>query len=131
MAKWRTFNSFQALKLILQPDSDDELEVDHYESSNESVEDEDFAEDGPKISMRPIKMANWMTNLAPMMEVKKTVLLTFFTAPTRHVNNAADKQENISKREDTLIFYQRQMSCLCVASACYKYFMIIIIIVCL
>ena len=53
MAKWCTFNSFQALKLILQPGSDDELEVNHYESSNESVEDEDFAEDVPKISGNP------------------------------------------------------------------------------
>ena len=45
MVKWQTLNSFQALKLILQPSSDNELEVDHYESSNESVEDEDV----PKI----------------------------------------------------------------------------------
>ena len=49
MAKWLPFNNFQALELILQPGSDDELEVNHYESSNESVEDEDFAEDVPKI----------------------------------------------------------------------------------
>ena len=53
MAKWWTFNSFRALKLILQPGSDDELEVKHYESSNESVEDENFAEDVPKISGNP------------------------------------------------------------------------------
>ena len=53
MVKWRTFNSFQTLKLILQPGSDDELEVGHYESSNESVEDEDFAEDVPKIDGNP------------------------------------------------------------------------------
>ena len=53
MVKWRIFNSFQALKLILQPGSDDELEVGHYESSNESVEDEDFAEDAPKIDGNP------------------------------------------------------------------------------
>ena len=51
---WRNSGlSFQALKLILQPGSDDELPVDHYESSNESVEDEDFAEDGPKIIGNP------------------------------------------------------------------------------
>ena len=53
MAKWWTFNNFQALELILQPGSDDELEVDHYESSNESVEDEDFAKDVPKIDGYP------------------------------------------------------------------------------
>ena len=53
MAKWQTFNSFQALKLILLPGSDDELEVKHCESSNESVEDEDFAKDVPKISGNP------------------------------------------------------------------------------
>ena len=45
--------SFQALKLILQPGSDDELQANHYESSNESVEDEDFAEDVPKINGNP------------------------------------------------------------------------------
>ena len=49
MVKWQTLNSFQALKLILQPSSDNELEVDHYESSNESVEDEDV----PKIDGNP------------------------------------------------------------------------------
>ena len=32
--------------------------------------------------------------LAPMMEVKKTVLLTFFKDPQRHVNNAVEKQTN-------------------------------------
>ena len=53
-----------------------------------------------------MKMAKTMTNAAPMMEVKKTVLFTFFKAPKRHVNNAADKQENFSKKEETLIFYQ-------------------------
>ena len=53
MAKWQTFNSFQALKLILQPGSDDELEVDHYGSSNKSVEDEDFPKDVPKIDGNP------------------------------------------------------------------------------
>ena len=42
MAKRGTFNSTQALELILQEGSDDKTEVDHYESSNESVEDEDF-----------------------------------------------------------------------------------------
>ena len=61
MEKRQTFNSFQVLKLILQPGSDDELEVDHYENSNESAEDEDFAEDVPRINgnqgMRPIKTA--------------------------------------------------------------------------
>ena len=45
-----------------------------------------------------------------MMEVKKTVLFTVFKAPKRHINNTADKRENISKREETLIFYQHQMS---------------------
>ena len=63
MVKWWIFNSFQALKLILQPGSDDELEVGHYESSNESVEDEDFAEDVPKIDGNPIKMVNWTMNV--------------------------------------------------------------------
>ena len=54
-AKWWIFNSFQALKLILQPDSDDEseliqvIEVNHYESSNESGEDEDV----PQIDGNP------------------------------------------------------------------------------
>ena len=47
---WRNGGlNFQVLELILQPGSDGELEVDHYESSNENVEDEDFAEDVPKI----------------------------------------------------------------------------------
>ena len=49
----RTFNNFQCLKLILQPGSDNELEVDHYERSNKVVEDEDFAEDGPRIDGSP------------------------------------------------------------------------------
>ena len=53
MAKSQTFNSFQALELILQPGSDDELEVDHYESRNKSVEDEDFGEDVPQIDGSP------------------------------------------------------------------------------
>ena len=53
MVKQQTFNSFQALKLILQPGSVDELEVNHYGSSNESVEDEDFAKDVPKIDANP------------------------------------------------------------------------------
>ena len=53
MVKRQTFNSFQALNLILQPGSDDELEVDHYKSSHERVEDEDFAEDVPKIDGNP------------------------------------------------------------------------------
>ena len=39
--------------MILYPGSDNELEVEHYESSNESVEDEDFAEDVPKINGNP------------------------------------------------------------------------------
>ena len=39
--------------MILYPGSDNELEVEHYESSNESVEDEDFAEDVPKIDGNP------------------------------------------------------------------------------
>ena len=53
MMKLWTFNSFEALELILQPGSDDALEVDHYKSSNKSVEDEDFAEDVPKIDGNP------------------------------------------------------------------------------
>ena len=81
MAKRRTFSSFQALKpimqpgsddelevdlyesrnesvadaleLILQPGSDDELEVGHYENSNQSVEDDDFAEDVPRTDGNP------------------------------------------------------------------------------
>ena len=51
---WRNsgFN-FQALKLILQPGSDDELEANHYENSNKRVDDEDFAEDLLKINGNP------------------------------------------------------------------------------
>ena len=37
--------------MILQPGSDDEIEVDSYKSSNESVEDVDFAEDVPTIDV--------------------------------------------------------------------------------
>ena len=44
---------FQALKLILQPGSDDELEVNPYGSRNDCVEDEDFARDVPKIDANP------------------------------------------------------------------------------
>ena len=54
-----------------------------------------------------------------MMEVKKTILFTLFKAPHRHVNNTPDKQENFSKREETLIFYQHQKSSLCGASTFY------------
>ena len=46
IAKQQTFNSFQALEFILQPDSDDE-------STNKSIEDGDFAEDVPKIDGNP------------------------------------------------------------------------------
>ena len=46
IAKQQTFNSFQALEFILQPDSDDE-------STNKSIEDGDFAEDVPKIDVNP------------------------------------------------------------------------------
>ena len=55
------------------------------------------------------------------MEVNKTVMFTFFKAPKIHVNNAADKQENISKKEETLILYQNQISkChVCIASIFY------------
>ena len=53
MAKRQGFNTSQVLELILQPGSGDELEVDHYESSNESAEDEDFAEDVPEIDGNP------------------------------------------------------------------------------
>ena len=48
MAKRRTVRLAQALELILQRGSDDETEVDHYESSNESVEEEDFMNDVPE-----------------------------------------------------------------------------------
>ena len=104
------------------------MPVDHYESSNKSVKDEDFAEDVPKIDGSPEHETdedgkNWMTNSAPMMEVKKTVLFTFFKAPKRHVNNAADKQENFSKNEETLIFYPHQKSCWCVVSIFYGNFL--------
>ena len=53
MAKRRTFDSTQALELIHQDGSDDETEVDHYESNNESVEDEDFLDDVPEIDDDP------------------------------------------------------------------------------
>ena len=53
MAKRRTFDSTQALELIHQDGSDDETEVDHYESNNESVEDEDFLDDVPEINDDP------------------------------------------------------------------------------
>ena len=53
MVKWQNFNTFQAQELILQPGSDDEIEVSHYESSSKSVEDEDSAEDVPKINGSP------------------------------------------------------------------------------
>ena len=45
-----------------------------------------------------------------------------FKAPKRHVNNTADKEENFSKREETLIFYQHQMPCLCIATIFYNDF---------
>ena len=48
-------------------------------------------------SMRPVKMVDGTMHPVPMMEVKKTVLFTFFKAPKRRVNNLADKQENVSK----------------------------------
>ena len=53
MAKRGTFNSTQALELILQEGSDDKTEVYYYESSNESVEDEDFLDDVPEINNDP------------------------------------------------------------------------------
>ena len=59
--------------------------------------------------------------LAPMMEVKKTVLLTFFKDPQRHVNNAVEKQTK-SLKQETLIFYYSPMSCLWVASTFYGIF---------
>ena len=62
-----------------------------------------------------------MTNLEPIMEVKKIVLFTFLKAPKRHIYNAADKQENVNKREETPIFYQYQMSCLSTASTFYDF----------
>ena len=58
MAKRWTFDSTQALELILQDGSDDETEVDHYESSNESVEDEDFLDDVPEIDDNPDYLSN-------------------------------------------------------------------------
>jgi len=53
MVKRWTFDSTQALELILQDGSDDKTEVDHYESSNKSVEDEDFLDDIPEIDDDP------------------------------------------------------------------------------
>ena len=53
MAKRGTFDSTQVLELILQDGSDNETEVDHYESSNESVKDEDFLDDVPEIDDDP------------------------------------------------------------------------------
>ena len=53
MAKRRGFNTSQVLELVLQHGSDEELEVDHYEGSNEITEDEDFAEDVPEIDGNP------------------------------------------------------------------------------
>ena len=53
MAKRGTFNSTQALELILQEGSDDKTEVYYYESSNKSVEDEDFLDDVPEINNDP------------------------------------------------------------------------------
>ena len=103
MVKWLTFNSLKALKLILQPGSDNELEVDHYESSNESVQDEDV----PKHETDKDGELNDEPGASDGGEED----LFTFSKPPRHVNNAADKQENVSKREETLIFYQHQMSC--------------------
>ena len=53
IVKRQNFNTFQAQELILQSGSGDEIEVNHYESSSKSAEDEDFAEDVPKISTVP------------------------------------------------------------------------------
>ena len=53
MAKRGTFDRTQVLELILQDSSDDKTEVDHYESSNESVEDEDFLDDVPEFDNDP------------------------------------------------------------------------------
>ena len=53
MAKRGTFDSTQVLELVLQDSSDDKTEVDHYESSNESVEGEDFLDDVPEIDDDP------------------------------------------------------------------------------
>ena len=55
-----------------------------------------------------------------MMEVKKTVLFTFCKAP-KTCKQCSDKQETFSKKEETLILYQHQKSCLCVASSCTFY----------
>lgn len=54
------------------------------------------------------------------MEVKKTFFKHFLKLP-ENVNNAADKQVNLSKKEETLIFYQHQKSC--VASPFYGKFL--------
>ena len=62
-----------------------------------------------------------MMNPVSMMEVKKTILFTFFKAPKRHVNNIADKQENVSKREVTHLL-SAAMSCLFMASTFYDDF---------
>ena len=102
-AKWWIFNSFQALKLILQPDSDDEseliqvIEVNHYESSNESGEDEDV----PQIDGNPEHETDKdgeLNDEPGASDAGEEDFFTFFKAPERHVNNAADKQKNVSKR---------------------------------
>ena len=61
------------------------------------------------------------------MEVKKTFFKHFLklpenvTGPRGTTHNAADKQVNLSKKEETLIFYQHQKSC--VASPFYGKFL--------
>ena len=99
MSKWWIFNSFQALKLILQPGSDDEseliqvIEVNYYESSNESGEDEDVA----KIDGNPEHETDKdgkLNDEPGASDAGEEDFFTFFKAPKRHVNNAADKQKN-------------------------------------
>ena len=120
-AKRGTFNNFQGLKLILQPGSDDELEVDHYDRSNKIVEDEDFAKDVPKIDgnteYETDKDSEVNDESGANDGGERKVFCLHFS------NNAADKQENVSRSEETLIFYRHQMSCLCVTCTFYGDFL--------
>ena len=110
MAKWLPFSNFQALELILQPGSDDKLEVNHCESSNDSVEDEDFAEVVPKIdgNLEHETDEDKKLNDKPGANDggEENSFVYVFQSSKKHVTNAADKQENFSKTksEETLIF---------------------------
>ena len=101
MTKRQTFNSFEALELILQPGSDDALEVDHYESSNKNVEDKDFAEDVPKIDGNPgyETSEDGKLNQRQWWRWRKLFCLHFAKLP-RHVNNAlTSKKPSVKKRK--------------------------------